>query len=68
MADYFFKDTPGSGRKKHSNQGSFEFNSSQFSQKNNVSINGQKKIDPSLFDESSIRKLNNSGSGEFIYF
>ncbi len=28
MADYFFKDTPESGRKKHSNQGSFEYKSS----------------------------------------
>jgi hypothetical protein len=25
-------------------------------------------MDPSFFNESSIRKLNNSGSGEFIYF
>lgn len=32
-------------------------------------MNGQgKKIDPSFFNESSIRKLDNSGSGEFIYF
>ncbi len=49
--------------------GSFGFCSSDFSQKNNNSINAEaKNMDPSFFNESSIRKLNNSESGEFIYF
>ena len=40
IADYFFNDGPGSGRKKQSSQASFGFHSSEFSQKNNLSING----------------------------
>ena len=68
IADYFYNDGPGSPRKRQQTEGSFGFNSSQFSQKNNNSIDGVKKMDPSFFNESSIRKLNNSESGEFIYF